>query len=303
MVNEDTVDALYSDDVELLQGLISSDPRILSAKDQNGHTLLHLACLTGSLECIRYLLNDHVQEAGKTMFWTTDTDGLLPIDIAAQTGHTAALPLLRCDTELNDGIKIDILGGHLCSAMNTNTVMMPPHDQSSCDVWGRAACIAIEDAASGNFELLSKFMRSGLSFVENNEVNETVTGLAKHLLLKAIQHNQTDIALRLMEHPAVITCINAQGDNGNTPLHLAIGNGNMELIEKIADIPECDLSIQNSSGLTPMALAGIVLGDSEEYTPAPEPRQYSDALTAMANQAIDSGDEAVLQAFWAEYLQ
>jgi S1-C subfamily serine protease len=98
----DIDDAIQKDSLEKIRTLLKHNPGLISSKDIEGQTPLHIAAAIGRTSVVKLLLTKKVQVNAK------DGEGRTPLHLAAEKGNTAAAEVLllgkaNIDAKDNDG--------------------------------------------------------------------------------------------------------------------------------------------------------------------------------------------------------
>jgi ankyrin repeat protein len=191
---------------------------LLIIPNRLGNTPLHIAAMEGHDDILSLLLSSGAAKA-LTLF---DGDSRTPLQSALATNHMSAARLLIAASKA-DSINLQ------------------------CATTGDTALHQL--AQKGNEALTTLLLQSGgaYSTIIANHKQETP-------LLVALKHRHFGVAQLLIE--AALGEICHQDADGNTPLHYAAREGNLQIVELLMQRKaEPSIRVKNASGQTPLALA------------------------------------------------
>lgn len=99
-----------------------------------------------------------------------------------------------------------------------------------------------------------------------NLINEVDPSTGKTLLMEAVQRGSIPLSKLFLEKGADVSSINTK--DGNSVMHYAVMNGNMELIETLINFNKnkiCNLGFKNSNGETPLDIAMKTSSQTDIY--------------------------------------
>ncbi|WP_422133281.1 ankyrin repeat domain-containing protein [Endozoicomonas sp. ALD040] len=208
---------------------ISDRLRIINKEDYQGNTPLHLAVLERNTNIVTLLLNYGASQE------LSNNDGFTPIYLAAISGVQGATQdaIIRVLLEWKSKFSQDELSAlfHIAANFNIKSLMEM---------------------------LLNRDLHRGLKFYQppckldtkDQFCVQTQSGLT--VLHEAVLANSYSVVALLIEERLIE--INAKDDQGNTSLHYAIQNNDIDMIEILLK-NGAGINIQNSLGYTPLHFA------------------------------------------------
>ena len=220
--------AAQSGNAEVIPLLISRNPNLLEAKNNEGATALFLSIQYGELECVKALIDLHADVNVQL------PNGLFPLYVALQNNYEAiAVYLLEHAQGLAINVEIDskMTALHIAidsKAFTAATYLLKKDAittiKRKADGFTALHCLI----KSGNLELLQLIKAQGLDLTSTLESGKT-------LLHVAAESGQLDTLKELIAYGL---CVNAKTTDGNTALMLAIKAGHLALGEVLAECVE-----------------------------------------------------------------
>ena len=131
---------------------------------------------------------------------------------------------------------------------------------------GKNCLFYIFDNWKGDFlEEKGKIVNEILS-KDPNLIDEVDPSTGKTLLMEAVQRGSIPLSKLFLEKGANVASINSK--DGNSVMHYAVMNGNMELIEILIEFNKnkiCNLGFKNSNGETPLDIAMKTSSQTDIY--------------------------------------
>lgn len=221
---------------------------VINKKNLLGSTPLFVAIANNNLEALKYILAEKasieiINEAGQT-----------PLQLAiANENHEAIILLVKNNAKLEGDLtnaENNILNKLLhdaCGQKNFDknrfveqlieakaSIMAKNIDGDS------ALSIAIKNNNSNLIDILLKYEDSS-TFIKENPL----------LILNALEDKPDSNMIDLLINKKALI---AQNSDGMTPLHLAVQQGNIDILERLID-RKADVNAQNKDGMTPLHLA------------------------------------------------
>ena len=213
----------------------------LNLQDEYGNTALHYVCEKGHLEVAKTIL------AWKgTKVNTYNKEGATPIWLAAFSGHADMLSLL---IQKGATVRTKNKSGHTIANVaimhgdvNIIQVLLSAEELKK-DFSTYFGHVLTEAVQSNQWEIIVLLCRNGL-----------ITGVSlpscHTLLIAASKFGHADAVTALRDSGARV---NAVGDDGQTPLHLAVSLGHRNLVRSLLS-RGVEPDIRNTDGLAPLHL-------------------------------------------------
>ena len=284
--------AAISGHVDLTKFLIEKDKenageyqnQLINEKDLNGNTPLHYAAMAGQLDMAKILLEKDANETAenkdkKKFHEIQDPTGRALLHTAVLKADLEVIKLLiskGADIKAKDGrgytpLRYAVLGGHVGVAKHLidNGADINAQDRDGNTPLHYAIL-------GGHVEVAKYLIDNGAQFSVKNKKNQTPLDLAvkekkfelacylidkgaqikdatnPYLMHTAVFHNQIELTKQLIAKGADI---NELGANGYTPLHVAVGKGNVEMVRFLVGQKGANVSAQDEQGNTPLYYA------------------------------------------------
>ena len=234
----------YADDLEESLNNSSVNP---NETNDEGYNLIHLACKLGRFECLKVLLND-----ARVNVNIRGPDRIIPLVLSIQFNHHQCIQALLehkkinaniCNTQLRTPLHIAVLTGDVeCVKL---LLQYPNITRSSRDNNGKTASdLARELKSAHKEEILELFGIDDIKDVHkvpSIETNSIKQDTKKTLpnVIPQIKDGQKS------EQPK--EDVNKRDSNGETALHRAAKNGDVEQLKKLLNIKGIDVNIQSTS--------------------------------------------------------
>ena len=223
---------------EIAHILLKSDAEV-NARSEEGSTPLHEASKGGGLDVVQLLL-DHKADPGMR-----DNGGDTPLHLAASSRCLdISLILLKHDAEINAQNNDGYTPLHRASAAGYPDLVRLLLDRGADAHLGnnhRNTSLHLA-AAGGSFEVAEALLEHNAGVDAQNDNGSTP-------LHKAAENGHPDVVQLLLDRVAANAYV--RDNRRNTPLHLAAANGNLEaariLLERNAEV-----NAQNDNGSTPL---------------------------------------------------
>ena len=202
--------------LRVLTEKFACDPRCVSNRD---HTLLHMACVRGHLDIVRYLAELASKTNTLEFHLQPNKEGTTPLFGACYGGHLAIMRFLidemGCDPKAVGGKTRDTL---LHIAAQTGRVSITR-------------------------ELTETYQLNPQSF--NDDCNTPLHYATENAHFEMVRHLTS-----------VLNCDkDALNGTGYTPLHIATRNGHADLVKYLIEEQHCDLYQEALNGYTPLYIA------------------------------------------------
>ena len=228
----------------------------LSVQNENGDTPLHLAIENGHLDFVNHLLLDQrffgpLREAFKMQNRKGDT----PLHLAVRNKNAGAVNVL-----LNHQIFQDLLPNILFMERREGTLL----HIALMNVDLETLNILINNEIVKHYlpDLLKINGKTSLGFgTFSNPMFFSMQGITPFLL--AVQKGLIEVVEYFLTIPGAEEFINIPNANGDTPLHIAVRNGDFEMF-KLLLRPRTIINKVNRQGLTPFLLAVNCLLSNEK---------------------------------------
>ena len=252
---------------------------IVNARDSLGNTPLHLACLTGENDVVKFLIQDMkcdidiTNEKGQLPLHcaclndatsqltiellakvenisTQDINGDTPLHLACKSSHAKWVFVLQhCDMSLQNNLGQTPL--HIaCSESSLDVVQLvlncDPHYQLKQDPCDTALHIACRKHSLDIIECLLESKHKEASNIPNIHGE-----LPIHIACAGLSYDSLPIIEALSKH---VVNLNSQTKVGDTPLHLVVGRYSRAIKFLVCDL-KCNISIINNNGDTPLHIA------------------------------------------------
>ncbi|XP_046333914.2 serine/threonine-protein phosphatase 6 regulatory ankyrin repeat subunit A-like [Haliotis rufescens] len=210
----------------------------LSLVNNNGDSLLHLACHGGNKAVVQHLLSPSNINTGGQTGWT-------PIMIAAASGHQSVFDLLvakQADLSLVNNNGDSLL--HLACEGGNKAIVSHLVSPSNINTRGPNGCTPIMIAADNGHQSVFDLLvakQADLSVVDNN--GDSLLHLACHGGNKAV-----------VQHLVSPSNINTRGEKGWTPIMIAAASGHQSVFDLLV-AKQADLSLVNNNGNSLLHLA------------------------------------------------
>ena len=223
--------AVKKNNFPLVQLLIKHKAQI-DAKNKHGNTPLHFAAFHGHADIAEYLLDN------KASIESTNNNGNTPLQIAVFCGHVNIVKYLLNNTP---------------QPANTN-----PKTGLRTPLW--FAIISPDYKCKIDKLEVIKLLLKNKANTEtlHNTLSKADPDYYETPLCYAARNNDVDLVLQLMQYSANVE---AKDKDGSTPLHLAVLNGHVHLVQYLLDNDDQVASTDptNNKGYTPLQMA-VLLG-------------------------------------------
>ena len=257
------------DSFEVTDYLISQKIDMLDA-DSNGRTILHIACMKGKLTLVKHLVENY-----PALLTMRDNDEQTPVHKAGSVGSVEVIDYFasqKCNILVTDSVDRTILHN---ACMNENLTLVKHL------VENRPTLLTMRDN-DGHTPLHLA------GFVDSFEVIEYLTSQKIDMLgtdrngwtilhITCVKGKLTQVKHLVENHQALLTM---RDNKGRTPLHIAGFVGSVEVIDYLAS-QKCNILDADSDGRTILHIA-CVKGELTLVKPLIE--NYSAVLTIRDNQ-------------------
>ena len=243
--------ALRCDD---LRNALLSDESCARAADKSGRTALHWI---GGNARLQGDTNEHEREyilgksgfctqvyiafAGPKSIWSVDSSGMLPLHWAAANGMSEVAATLIISSRNKDGTPKALSNINIMEAQEATKGMTP-----------------LLVACSHNH------LETIRVLVSNKADVNSLDNDGQSCLIKAVLNGRKDIIEFLVSEAKVDTNIRDMESKLKwSACHFGVFAGRKEVISQLLDLKSCDIDMEDSEGLTPYALAGVI-PDREE---------------------------------------
>ena len=242
--------AVEKGNLEIVKALLANPNVRPDMADKNGRTPLSHAVEKGDLEIVKALLGHPSVKPD-----TADNNMRTPLSYAAEKGRFDLIELLLAKgahpilPDKNGLAPLDyaVANGHRKAA---ETILQNTRFKLDLNLKGMDGKTLLHRAVEKNHpEIIALLLEQGDRIDPNIQNSEGLTPLAL-----AAQENKVSSLTTLLKSPKVE--INKADQKENTPLHHAVGKDHPEIIALLLEQGDrIDPNIQNSEGLTPLALA------------------------------------------------
>ncbi|XP_071109961.1 ankyrin repeat domain-containing protein 50-like [Haliotis cracherodii] len=250
----------------------------LSPVDNGGYNILHVACLGGSCEVVKYIVSRKIIDINSRGQY-----GRTPVMIAAEKGHREVLDLLMKEggdlTQLDDDGENILHVACMLDHVEMVKYVMSLHivDINSRGSFGRTPLMTA--ASGGHRDLFEKLVENGADMSLKDEDGEDILHIAclggnvdmvKHILLQTSvdvnskgQYGRTPIMTAAAKgHRKAFDLLRRIGadvsladDHGNNILHLACVGNREKMLKYIISLNIIDTNARNKYGLTAAMIA------------------------------------------------
>jgi ankyrin repeat protein/beta-lactamase regulating signal transducer with metallopeptidase domain len=235
-------DAVKTGDLAKVRAILMANPALISSKDSNGETPLHIATLMDRRAVAELLL------ANKADINAANKKGATPLIVAVIEGYKDIVELLLANkANLNGGIRVS--GSPLHEAARSGLadivelLLAKGADIHARDLRGRTP---LHWASEYRQYEIAKMLLAHKADVNAGDDREGLT-----LLHEAAKNGRKDTAEFLLTNKANV---NARAKYGATPLHEAAWHGNKEIVELLL-IHDAEVNARDNGGGTPLRLA------------------------------------------------
>jgi ankyrin repeat protein len=238
--------AARAGDLVTLEALLSQDPHLVSAVDENGRTPLHIAAAAGQEEAVRLLLQRGADVNA------ADAAGMSAVDLAffaERASGTARLTRLL----VSEGAEFDA-NATFRRARRLDLVISPGNVEMTrflveqgADVNATGYVFApLENAAARGHMEIAEFL------LENGADVNLRGGDGNPPLRWAVERGHAEVVDLLLEHGAAVDFTDAL--YGRDLLHLAALNGHLDVVRSLVS-RGVELNGRDSTGRTPLRYA------------------------------------------------
>ncbi|XP_071111894.1 serine/threonine-protein phosphatase 6 regulatory ankyrin repeat subunit A-like [Haliotis cracherodii] len=250
----------------------------VSLVDDNRNNFLHVACLGGHVDMVKYVLSQQVADINNRGQY-----GRTPMMIAAQKGHRQVFDLLvtqgaevfLVDDNRNNILHVACLGGHV--DMVKYVLSQKVADINSRGKYGRTPMMMA--AEKGHRQVFDLLMTQGadVSLVDDNR-NDILhvaclgghVDMVKYVLSQKVadinsrgQYGRTPLmATAEKGHRQVFDLLVTQGadvslvdENRNNILHVACLGGHVHMVKYVLSQKDADINSRGKYGWTPLMMA------------------------------------------------
>ncbi|XP_046547545.1 serine/threonine-protein phosphatase 6 regulatory ankyrin repeat subunit A-like, partial [Haliotis rubra] len=250
----------------------------VSLVDDDGDNILHVACIEGHVDVVKYVLSQKVADINSRGQY-----GRNPVMLAAEKGHRAVFDLLvreGADVSLLNDNRNNILheaciGGHVDMVKYVLSQKVP--DINSRGQYGRTPVMMA--AEMGHREVFDLLVREGadvslLNDNRNNILHEACIGghvdMVKYVLsqkvadinsrgqfgrtpvMKAAKRGHREVFELLVSEGANVSLVDDDGDN---ILHVACIEGHVDMLKYVLLLKVADINSRGQYGRNPVMLA------------------------------------------------
>ena len=266
---------------ELARLLIDNGANI-NAKATNGGTMLHAAASGNSPDMVKFLLEKGLDVNAKTDMGMTPlhyaSAGRDSCDHKCQTKKVQLLLDKGADVNAQDNLGITPL--HFASGYgsHTDTVLLLLNNGANINIKDSNGETVLHHALSNpdsNFDTVQLLVRNGADVHAKNNYSETA--LHMYTMNTRDSHKtNTEITQWLLEKGL---SVNAQNNDGRTPLMNAAFNGNATMVQWLIN-QGADVNIKNNDGKTAIEEAKKM----QALAPEKKAKEYSEVVNAIALQ-------------------
>lgn len=247
---------------DILNKFMTNYPGLFKKSDQKHKRYVeHYAALNSKhgAECLQALNNNHQLNVNIDR---QDKQGNTPLHLALTHHNTKTIyKLIELGANPNKQNQLGDNAFHLAAKHSNVDIFNKLYEQLSDGILNTVAAAKQKNknkqnvlhlAATNkqhNEELLDYFIEGEI--VDKSQINaQDIAGRTP--LLTAIENRHTQAAHKLIENSADI---NKADDYNNTPLHIAISQGNLDIAQQLLDYSNIKFNQQNEQGDTPLHLA------------------------------------------------
>ena len=233
--------------------ILSVCPESITSVNLNGKTVLHSACEIGCLELVEMFVHSPLCNVNQT-----DIHGRTALHLACLSAYknsVAMLSFLSSHSTCNPNVADK--HGHLPIQYVSNLqkfqafVKNFPHALTYVDEHGNTLLhCACRD---GNVKLV-KYLLNHYSIICRNNAQQTPLHFACGAKLPSIQ-----VLIDLVSKDSTQT--NAQDQNGDTPLHIAIRKSNLKAVKFLVEVEHADVNLLNHQHASSLHLACMQQND------------------------------------------
>ncbi|XP_067653188.1 serine/threonine-protein phosphatase 6 regulatory ankyrin repeat subunit A-like [Haliotis asinina] len=214
----------------------------LSAIDEDGDNILHLACREGHVKIVNYILIENIVDIN-----AKNSDGETPVMLAANSGDREIFDnLVRKGADLSaideDGDNILHLACRGGNVKIVNYILI----QNIVDINAKNSdgeTPVMLAANSGDREIFDSLVRKGADLSVIDEDGDNIL----HLACRG-----GNVKILLLESGADPSLVNRDGDN---VLHLACMRWDEEVVKQVLKLHALNINCRGSNGMTPLLLA------------------------------------------------
>ncbi|XP_076445095.1 uncharacterized protein LOC143283004 [Babylonia areolata] len=257
-----------------------ADPR---SKDNKQLTPLHYACREGNVKLVKTLFQGRDLEIISKMVLDHDTEGSTCLHLAVESGHCeVARMVLEQRAEVNRPRKYNMFPLHLTAMSgDISTARLLVDYSARIDMVNDDQATALHKAASlnhtevvelllgrkANIERRDKDNYTPLLLAARNGHVETVGSLLKNkadgtavdkndrtVVYLAAAKNRLEVLKKLLSDTQLKTLINTRDRYGNSPLHIAVRRGHLDIVKELLKRGAA-INSKNEEKQTPLHLA------------------------------------------------
>ena len=234
-------------DVAIVTHFVDKIGCSINTMDEDGNTLLHVACYNNHFAIVKLLTNHH-----ECYIETRDHNGRSALHIAAYRGHLRIVKYLverkACDINVKDDDNETPL--HLACYAGHLNVLEYLSDNELCDAnavtKNRVKPLHLV-AQQGHLEVVKHLVeRKGCNINVKNDDQATPFHVACY-------SGHLDVVEYLSNN--VLCDVDAKDKNGWTALHSASEAGHLEVVKHLVERKGCDINVKNDINNTPLYMA------------------------------------------------
>ena len=239
--------AAESGDILLLELYMKDYKCSLSLKDKKGRNVIHFSSLKGHTHSIKHIISQHPQYI--SLLHSTDNEGRIPLHLACNSGNIQLVTFLindmKCDVNAKD-TRDSTCVTFACFSGNLDLVQLLIQQYKleplAIDKYGFSVLHAA--AQTGHTHILEWYSQEYSVDITNhsNKPNKyTLAHLAAYkgkldCLQELINKYQCDV--------------NAITDTSSTVLHVACEGGHVPVVLYLTSLPQCNVAAKTSNGST-----------------------------------------------------